>query len=59
MTFKINSVECTSCGACELVCPVDCISKMSDGKRVINDEECIGCGTCAVKCPVGCISFVD
>jgi NAD-dependent dihydropyrimidine dehydrogenase PreA subunit len=59
MTFKINRDECILCGACQLVCPVSCISEMSDGKRVINDDECIGCGTCAVKCPIGCISFVQ
>lgn len=56
MAYKINEAECTACGACEPVCPVDCISAKDDGKRVIDEGECISCGACADVCPVDCIA---
>ncbi len=57
MAYVINQVECISCGACEPVCPVNCISEQSDGKRKIDATACIDCAACAGVCPVDCISL--
>ena len=46
--------ECTNCGACDGVCPVDAISE-KDGKHVIDLDECIDCGACDYVCPVDAI----
>ncbi|MCJ8343439.1 MAG: 4Fe-4S binding protein, partial [Cetobacterium sp.] len=50
---------CISCGACQEVCPVSCISEDENGKRVIDEDVCIDCGSCASVCPVSCISHVE
>lgn len=58
MSHRIREEECISCGACEGVCPVACISEVEDGKRLIDEDECIDCGACAGVCPVECIDQV-
>lgn len=58
MAFRIEKDVCIACGACEPVCPVECISVQDDGKRVISEADCIDCGACADVCPVECISEV-
>lgn len=55
MGYRISVDDCIACGACEPICPVDCISVPESGKRLINEEECIDCGACADVCPVDCI----
>jgi len=50
MAYKITE-ECISCGACEGVCPVSCISKGEETYK-IDPEVCIECGSCAGVCPV-------
>ena len=58
MAHRIRKDECISCGACEDVCPVTCISEVEDGKRLIDEDACIDCGACAGVCPVSCIDQV-
>ncbi|MCD6527233.1 MAG: 4Fe-4S binding protein [Desulfuromonas sp.] len=58
MPYRINQEECISCGACEPICPVNCISVQNDGKRLINEEICTDCDACAEVCPVDCIDAV-
>jgi len=41
------------------VCPVECISEVSEGKRLIDEGTCIDCGACAGVCPVDCIAPVE
>ena len=40
---------------CMRFCPVDAISKTSDGITVIDKEQCNGCGVCAHVCPYGAL----
>jgi ferredoxin len=51
----VISAECTTCGACEGVCPVEAISE-GDPKYVIDPDMCVDCGTCADECPVSAIA---
>ena len=48
--------QCTGCGKCERVCPVDCINVVDGEKKAVVDAEyCLGCGVCASKCPTKAI----
>lgn len=58
MAHLIKKDECTNCGACEEVCPVECISEV-DEKRFIDPDVCIDCGACKEVCPVECILSPD
>lgn len=50
MAFRITNI-CINCGACEGVCPVNCISP-GEEIFVIDEEKCIDCGSCQSVCPV-------
>lgn len=54
MAYVISD-DCTMCGACESVCPVEAISA-GDGKYVIDPNLCTDCGACESTCPVEAIS---
>ena len=55
---KIDEDDCTGCGKCVKVCPIEAIEWVSnnDGtnsklKKVkINEEICLGCGVCVRAC---------
>ncbi len=57
---------CTGCDACVVVCPVDCIDKISDplhsgyamGICTIDLQVCIGCKLCAQVCPWDVITMI-
>lgn len=59
MSYRIDGDVCIACGACEPVCPVECISEAAEGKRLIDEGTCIDCGACAGVCPVDCIAPVE
>jgi len=40
---------------CSRFCPLDVISKRSDGITVIDKERCNGCGICTYVCPYGAL----
>lgn len=50
--------ECTGCGTCEPVCPVEAISA-EDPIYVIDKEVCIDCGACDDVCPVDAIKWEE
>jgi NAD-dependent dihydropyrimidine dehydrogenase PreA subunit len=56
MPAKVNAEECTACGKCVEICPVDAV-KMVNDVAVIDPEECTDCGACIDECPVECISL--
>ncbi len=41
--------ECTGCGDCVEVCPVDAIT-LEGGLSVVDEDWCIGCGICVAQC---------
>lgn len=51
----IDKKNCSGCRACEAVCPVQCISMISDylGLKYpcVNTSRCIECGKCIKVCP--------
>ncbi|MBN1364571.1 MAG: 4Fe-4S binding protein [Syntrophaceae bacterium] len=53
---KVSSSDCTGCGICEEMCPMEAI-KMEDDIVVVNEDKCIGCGVCAHHCPVTAIKM--
>jgi ferredoxin len=53
MAYVIND-DCTMCGSCKPVCPVEAISE-GDPKYIIDADICTDCGACAEECPVEAI----
>lgn len=47
--YWVESDNCSGCGDCSRVCPVDAI-EMVDGKSSIDPVKCIGCGLCQGVC---------
>ncbi len=46
--------NCTACGICSSLCPVDAIVTDSSGRVVSFSSACIGCGHCGCYCPADC-----
>ena len=55
MPPKVNAEECTACGQCADICPVDAITVNDIAK--VNAEECTDCGNCVDECPVDAITL--
>ncbi len=53
MFVKINESDCTGCGLCIDVCPVNAI--IVDEVAKIDEGKCIGCEACVDECPTGAI----
>ena len=59
--FTKEKYDCTGCGACKAVCPVDCITLIYDEEGFlypISDARCIDCGKCERVCPMINKNFV-
>jgi Fe-S-cluster-containing hydrogenase component 2 len=52
---SVNKDECTGCGICADVCPVDAIS-LDEGVATIDQDECTECLSCVDECPVEAIA---
>ena len=52
--------ECTDCGACLSLCPMDAITMEDDLSVNLEAEKCIGstCGLCVDSCPSGAIRLI-
>jgi ferredoxin len=61
----IHSADCTGCGTCVNVCPVNAVSLVSaqDPERPkrrtvqLAQNLCLGCGVCVRNCPTGALSL--
>ena len=54
LTFITIKGECTGCTACKAVCPVHCISMVSDDEGFwypVSSDKCIECKRCEKVCP--------
>ncbi len=53
----VDSAECTGCGDCLEICPLDILSLQGD---VVDRDAgmCIGCGLCVSRCPSEALSMV-
>jgi Pyruvate/2-oxoacid:ferredoxin oxidoreductase delta subunit len=47
--------ECTGCGECAAICPVEAVEISDKGVPVVDREWCIGCGVCATVCPTDAV----
>ncbi|WP_462324864.1 4Fe-4S dicluster domain-containing protein [Desulfoplanes sp.] len=62
---EIDYDQCTTCGKCVNVCPVEAMGLVSandpfdpKGKKThVHADICLGCGVCARNCPEGAISM--
>ncbi len=56
MVIEENKDICCGCGACELTCPRNCITMVSDEEGFeypqIDKNRCVNCGLCKNVCPV-------
>jgi len=52
--------ECTDCGACVSLCPVDAITLEADLSVDLDAERCLGstCGLCVDSCPARAIRLI-
>ncbi|MEW5947114.1 MAG: DUF362 domain-containing protein [bacterium] len=53
---SVNENNCTACGSCIEVCPVDAITFTAERKSRINHKKCIGCGECVTVCNYNAIA---
>ncbi|MBN1546155.1 MAG: 4Fe-4S binding protein [Syntrophaceae bacterium] len=52
-----DAAECTGCGLCVDICPVNAI-RMENDFPVVDPDWCIGCGVCAVPCPTSAVRLI-
>lgn len=55
MEYVCREGDCTACGSCIQICPINCIAYVSNNHEmlsaIINKEHCIACQMCKVVCP--------
>jgi len=56
---EIDESECTACGMCVDICPVEAITTDGNETARVDAQGCIGCGLCASTCPADAISLTD
>lgn len=47
---SIDQKNCTGCGACADICPMEAIEMNSSDRAEVNLARCIGCGLCLTAC---------
>jgi len=50
ITYSIDEENCTGCGACKKVCPVEAIAGEKKELHTIDPDKCIRCGACIAAC---------
>jgi len=54
---EVSQAECTLCGKCEKVCPINIITM--DEQVYIDEERCLGCGVCVRACAFSALKLVS
>ena len=62
---EVNEQECTGCGDCVNICPVEAMTLISSNdpnkpkkkNARLNEEICLGCGLCVRACTKNCITL--
>jgi len=58
-----RKLKCIGCGACESICPKNCIDVVEVGRKglraFVAEGECISCGQCLKVCPIEEIKIPD
>jgi len=57
---EIDQTNCTNCGQCLEVCPVDALTFVQDASSrsvQLDQETCLGCGLCVKVCPSDALSL--
>jgi NADH:ubiquinone oxidoreductase subunit F (NADH-binding)/(2Fe-2S) ferredoxin/ferredoxin len=58
ITYSIDEENCTGCGACKTVCPVDAITGKKKELHTIDPDKCIRCGACMAACKFDAVIVV-
>jgi NAD-dependent dihydropyrimidine dehydrogenase PreA subunit len=51
----LDDTECTGCGDCVVVCPVDCLEMAGRLPWLPRPGDCISCAVCVLVCPVSAL----
>ncbi|MGA1824352.1 MAG: 4Fe-4S binding protein [bacterium] len=49
--------DCSQCGLCKKVCPIETYPGLYKNKGKVNSEDCMRCFNCVVNCPHNALSF--
>jgi ferredoxin len=52
----VTTGECTACGICTDMCPMEAVI-MDDSSARVDSDRCIGCGVCVLHCPAGAMEL--
>jgi len=55
----IVSENCTGCGACIDICPMEAIQMTDSGTAEVNLTRCIGCGLCLTACNFEAVKLIE
>ena len=58
ITYSIDEENCTGCGACKKVCPVEAITGEKKELHTIDPDKCIRCGACMAACNFDAVTVV-
>jgi NAD-dependent dihydropyrimidine dehydrogenase PreA subunit len=58
MPARVKQDECTGCGDCAEVCPVEVVV-VKNAKAVVKPEECIECNACVDACASNAMTMGD